>query len=46
MFTPDGKYLYVTNYNDQDVSILKVDGTKVTNTGKRFQVPGTRDRAE
>src|SRR6266403_129769 len=40
MFTPDGKYLYVTNYNDQDVSILKVDGTKVTNTGKRFKVPG------
>ncbi len=40
MFTPDGKYLYVTNYTDQDVSILKVDGTKVTNTGKRFKVPG------
>jgi DNA-binding beta-propeller fold protein YncE len=40
MFTPDGKYLYVTNYNDQDISILKVDGTKVTDTGKRFKVPG------
>ena len=40
MFTPDGKYLYVTNYTDQDVSILKVDGTKVINTGKRFKVPG------
>ena len=40
MFTPDGKYLYVTNYTDQDVSILKVDGTKVTNTSKRFKVPG------
>ena len=40
MFTPDGKYLYVTNYIDQDISILKVNGTKVTNTGKRFKVPG------
>jgi DNA-binding beta-propeller fold protein YncE len=40
MFTPDGKYLYVTNYNDQDISILKVIGTKVVDTGKRFKVPG------
>lgn len=40
MFTPDGKYLYVTNYNDQDISILKVNGTKITDTGKRFKVPG------
>ena len=27
-------------YLDQDFSILKVDGTKVTDTGKRFKVPG------
>jgi DNA-binding beta-propeller fold protein YncE len=39
-FTPDGRYLYVGNYIDQDFSILQVDGTKVTDTGKRFQVPG------
>jgi DNA-binding beta-propeller fold protein YncE len=39
-FTPDGKYLLVGNYNDQDISILKVDGTTVTNTGKRFKLPG------
>jgi WD40 repeat protein len=39
-FTPDGKYLYVGNYLDQDFSILKVDGTDVTDTGKRFKVPG------
>jgi DNA-binding beta-propeller fold protein YncE len=39
-FTPDGKYLYVGNYADQDFSILKVDGTNVTNTSKRFKVPG------
>jgi DNA-binding beta-propeller fold protein YncE len=39
-FTPDGKYLLVGNYLDQDLSILKVDGTTVTNTGKRFKLPG------
>ena len=40
MFTPDGKYILVGNYITQDFSILKVDGTNVTDTGKRFQVPG------
>lgn len=40
LFTPDGKYLLVGNYLDSDFSILKVDGTKVTDTGKRFKVPG------
>jgi hypothetical protein len=39
-FTPDGRYLFVGNYIDQDFSILQVDGTKVTDTGKRFKVPG------
>ena len=40
VFTPDGKYLLVGNYLDQDISILKVDGTKVADTGKRFKLPG------
>jgi DNA-binding beta-propeller fold protein YncE len=40
VFTPDGKYLLVGNYLTQDFSILKVDGTNVTDIGKRFQVPG------
>jgi DNA-binding beta-propeller fold protein YncE len=39
-FSPDGRYLYVGNYADQDFSILKVDGTTVTNTGKRFKSGG------
>jgi DNA-binding beta-propeller fold protein YncE len=39
-FTPDGRYIYVGNYADQDFSILKVDGTNVVNTGKRFKVSG------
>jgi DNA-binding beta-propeller fold protein YncE len=39
-FTPDGKYILVGNFLDQDFSILKVNDTKVTDTGKRFKVPG------
>jgi DNA-binding beta-propeller fold protein YncE len=39
-FTPDGRYLYVGNYLDQDFSILKVEGTEVVDMGKRFKVPG------
>jgi DNA-binding beta-propeller fold protein YncE len=39
-FTPDGRYIYVGNYIDQDFSILRVNGTNVTDTGKRFKVPG------
>jgi DNA-binding beta-propeller fold protein YncE len=40
VFTPDGKYILAGNYVDQDFSILKVNGTKVTDTGKHFKVPG------
>jgi len=40
VFSPDGKYLYVGNYMDDDISILKVSGTKVRNTGKRVELPG------
>ncbi len=39
-FTPDGRYLLVGNFSDQDLSILKVDGTKLTDIGKRFKLPG------
>ena len=39
-FTPDGKYIMVGNYLDQDFSILRVNGTNVTDTGRRFKVPG------
>jgi DNA-binding beta-propeller fold protein YncE len=40
VFSPDGKYIYVGNYVTRDVSILRVDGTDVTDTGKRLQLPG------
>jgi DNA-binding beta-propeller fold protein YncE len=39
-FTPDGKYVFIGNFLDQDISILKVDGTDITDTGKRFKLPG------
>jgi DNA-binding beta-propeller fold protein YncE len=40
VFTPDGNYVLVGNFLDQDFSILNVDGTDITDTGKRFKVPG------
>jgi DNA-binding beta-propeller fold protein YncE len=40
VFTPDGKYILAGNYLSEDFSILKVEGTTVTDTGKRFKVPG------
>jgi hypothetical protein len=32
--------LLVGNFIDQDVSILKVDGSTITDAGKRFKLPG------
>ncbi len=40
VFSPDGKYLYVGNFLDSDVSILKVEGARVTDAGKSLQLPG------
>lgn len=40
MFTPDGRYLLVGNFIDQDFSILEVKGADIVDTGKRFKVPG------
>ncbi|MFZ3235456.1 MAG: beta-propeller fold lactonase family protein [Stellaceae bacterium] len=39
-FSADGSYVYVGNFIDGDLSILKVDGTNVTDTGQRFKLPG------
>jgi len=40
VFSPDGQYIYVGNFLDSDVSILKVEGERVVNTGKSLVLPG------
>jgi DNA-binding beta-propeller fold protein YncE len=40
VFSDDGRYIYVGNYMDRDVSILRVDGDQLVNTGKSLQLPG------
>jgi DNA-binding beta-propeller fold protein YncE len=41
VFSPDGQYIYVGNYMDRDVSILKVEKNgRVVNTGKSLKLPG------
>lgn len=40
VFSPDGSHIYVGNFVDADVSILEVDGTTVTNTGRTLSLPG------
>jgi len=41
VFSPDGKWLYVGNYADKTISVLRVDGEKVTDTGKTVALPGS-----
>ena len=40
VFSDDGRYLYVGNFITQDVSILRVDGDRLVDTGKRLSLPG------
>jgi DNA-binding beta-propeller fold protein YncE len=40
VFSQDGRYIYVGNFIDQDISILRVDGDRIVNTGKSLQLPG------
>jgi DNA-binding beta-propeller fold protein YncE len=39
-FSNDGRYLYVGNYIDRDISILRVDGDQLVDTGKTLKLPG------
>jgi DNA-binding beta-propeller fold protein YncE len=39
-FSPDGAYAYVGNFMDSDISVLKINGTQVTDTGKKLKLPG------
>ncbi|MDM0113062.1 YncE family protein [Variovorax sp. J22R133] len=40
VWSADGRYLYVGNFIDQDISILRVDGDTLVNTGKSFALQG------
>ena len=39
-FSPDGQYLYVGNFMDGDMWVLRVDGTQLTDTTQRIKLPG------
>ena len=39
-FSADGNYLYVGNFIDSDLSVLRVVGNQITDTGDRFKLPG------
>jgi hypothetical protein len=36
--------LYIGNYIDQDISILRVEGDQLVDTGKSVQLPGQHRR--
>lgn len=40
VFSDDGRYIYVGNFMDSDLSILRVDGDQIVNTGKSIALPG------
>jgi len=40
LWSADGKYLYVGNFIDQDISILRMDGDTLVPTGKSFALQG------
>ena len=39
-FSPDGQYVYVGNFIDGDMWVLRVDGSQLTDTTQRIKLPG------
>jgi DNA-binding beta-propeller fold protein YncE len=39
-FSPDGQYVYVGNFMDGDLWVLRVEGDKLTDTTQRIKLPG------
>ncbi len=40
VFSSDGRYIYVGNFMDRDISILRVEGDRIVDTGKSLDLPG------
>ena len=40
VWSDDGQYLYVGNFMTRDLSILKLEGDRLVDTGKRLPLPG------
>jgi DNA-binding beta-propeller fold protein YncE len=40
VFSPDGRWLYVGNFLDEDISVLRVEGDTLVNTGTLLKLPG------
>jgi DNA-binding beta-propeller fold protein YncE len=40
VFSADGSHIYVGNFIDSDLSVLRVSGSQVTDIGQRFKLPG------
>lgn len=40
VFSPDGRWLYVGNFLDEDISVLRVEGDTLVNTGTLVKLPG------
>jgi len=41
VFSPDGKWLYVGNFADNNISVLRIDGDSAVNTGVTLALPGS-----
>jgi DNA-binding beta-propeller fold protein YncE len=39
-YSPDSGYVYVGNYNDQDLQVFRIEGGKLTPIGGRIKLPG------
>ena len=39
-FSPDGAFMYVSNFKGREVAVYKVDGRQVSDTGMRVTLPG------
>lgn len=39
-FSPDSQYVYIGNYSDRNLQIYRIENGKLTDTGKKLDLPG------